>query len=387
MPKVLLVDDEPSIRLTMGEFLKRAGYSVLTAADYDSAVVHRVEDLDVAVIDINLPGKSGIQLLQKIRDAQIYVPVIMITGEPNLSVIPEIVRAGAYDFIAKPIVKDVLLNAVGRAAEKKRLTDEKRRLEEELKRYSEELEMRVDERTAELIETHKRLVTQERVAALGRAAAQVAHEVKNPLAGLLLYSMHLKSKAANFSESEAYLVDKIVETINHLNSRVEQILGFARPVNLTLQPGNFNQIINDILELLRPQLTANKVEVRLSLGQQAAYSMMDEASMRGALMNLILNAIEAMRGGGMLSITVEQIDETIRIEIADTGPGIGEEEAKKIFEPFYTTKEQGLGLGMPYSKKIIDQHRGIISLSSKSGEGTRISIALPAGQNEGDDAS
>ena len=387
MPKVLLVDDEPSIRLTMGEFLKRAGYSVLTAADYDSAVVHNAEDLDVAVIDINLPGKNGIQLLQKLYGAEVYVPVIMITGEPNLSVIPEIVRAGAYDFIAKPIVKDVLLNAVGRAAEKKRLTDEKRRLEQEIKRYAEELEMRVDERTAELIETHKRLVTQERIAALGRAAAQVAHEVKNPLAGLLLYSLHLKSKASNFSESEAYLVDKIVETINHLNSRVEQILGFARPVSLTLHSGNLNQIINDILELLRPQLTANKVEVRLSLGQQAAYAMLDEASIRGALMNLILNAIEAMPEGGTLSIAIDQTDETLRIEIADTGPGIGDEEAKKIFEPFYTTKEQGLGLGMPYARKIIEQHGGTISLSSQPEKGTTITVALPAGQKDGDDAT
>ena len=386
MPKVLLVDDEPSIRLTMGEFLKRAGYSVLTAADYDSAVVHKAEDLDVAVIDINLPGKNGIQLLQKLYAAEVYVPVIMITGEPNLSVIPEIVRSGAYDFIAKPIVKDVLLNAVGRAAEKKRLTDEKRRLEQEIKRYAEELEMRVDERTAELIETHKRLVTQERIAALGRAAAQVAHEVKNPLAGLLLYSLHLKSKATNFSESEAYLVDKIVETINHLISRVEQILGFARPISLTLRSGNLNQIINDILELLRPQLTANKVEVRLSI-DQPTYAMLDEASMRGALMNLVLNAIEAMPQGGTLSIAIDQTDETLRIEIADTGPGIGDEEAKKIFEPFYTTKEQGLGLGMPYAKKIIDQHGGTISLSSQPGEGTTISVALPAGQKEGDDAS
>ena len=386
MPKVLLVDDEPSIRLTMGEFMKRAGYSVLSAADYDSAVAHEAEDLDVAVIDINLGGKSGIQLLQKLCSAEVYIPVIMITGEPNLSVIPEIVRSGAYDFIAKPIVKDVLLNAVGRAAEKKRLTDEKRRLEQEIKRYAEELEMRVDERTAELIETHKRLVTQERIAALGRAAAQVAHEVKNPLAGLLLYSLHLKSKAANFSESETYLVDKIVETINHLNSRVEQILGFARPVNLMLRSGNLNQIINDILELLRPQLTANKVEVRLSMGE-AAYAMLDEASMHGALMNLILNAIEAMSKGGTLSIAIDQTDETLRIEIADTGPGIGEEEAKKIFEPFYTTKEQGLGLGMPYSRKIIDQHGGTISLNSQPGEGTTISIVLPAAQKEDADAS
>src|SRR6185436_20756448 len=158
MPNVLLVDDEASLRLTMGEFLRRAGYSVLLEPDYDRAVRHRVEDLDVAVIDINLPGKSGIQLLRELTGSDVYVPVIMITGEPNLTVLPEIVRAGAYDFIAKPIVKEVLLNAVARAAEKKRLTDEKRRLEEEIKRYAEELEMRVDERTAELVETHKQLV-------------------------------------------------------------------------------------------------------------------------------------------------------------------------------------------------------------------------------------
>ena len=380
MPKVLLVDDEPSIRLTMGEFLKRAGYSVLTAADYNGAVVHNPEDLDVAVIDINLPGKSGIQLLQTIRDAEIYVPVIMITGEPNLSVIPEIVRAGAYDFIAKPIVKDVLLNAVGRAAEKKRLTDEKRRLEEEIKRHTEELELRVAERTAELVETHKRLVTQERIAALGRAAAQVAHEVKNPLAGLLLYSLHLKSKATNFSESEISLVDKIVETINHLNSRVEQILGFARPINLTLRPGNLNEMVNDVLELLRPQLNANKVEVRLSLDHDAAEGMFDDASMRGALMNIMLNAIEAMPDGGTLSIANDRTYDLLRLDIVDTGRGIEREHAKKIFEPFYTTKTNGLGLGMPYAKKIIDQHGGTISLEGRPGEGTTISIALPAVQ-------
>lgn len=377
MPSVLLVDDEPSIRLTMGEFLKRAGYNVLTAADYNSAEALFSENFDVAVIDVNLPGRSGIQLLQKLFNAAVYVPVIMITGEPNLSVIPEIVRAGAYDFIAKPIVKDVLLNAVGRAAEKKRLTDEKRRLELEIKRYAEELEARVDERTAELIETHKRLVTQERIAALGRAAAQVAHEVKNPLAGLLLYSLHLKGKATNFSESEIYLVDKIVETINHLNSRVEQILGFARPVSLALRSVNLNDMVNDVLELLRPQLTANNVEVHLATDHQAANGMFDESSMRGALMNLILNAIEAMPNGGSLSVTIGRSDNELRLKIKDSGRGIGEEEAKKIFEPFYTTKTQGLGLGMPYAKKVIEQHAGTISFNSKLGEGTTVAISMP----------
>jgi signal transduction histidine kinase len=386
MPNVLLVDDEPSIRLTMGEFLKRAGYSVLIAADFDSAAMLQAEDLDAAVIDINLPGKNGIQLLQKLSSGETYVPVIMITGEPNLSVIPEIVRAGAYDFIAKPITKDVLLNVVGRAAEKKRLTDEKRRLEEQIKRHTEELETRVAERTAELVETHKRLVAQERIAALGRAAAQVAHEVKNPLAGLLLYAHHLKSKATNFSESEVYLVDKIVDTINHLNSRVEQILGFARPVNLNVRSENLNDIINDVLELLRPQLAANKVEVRLSIDHDAKV-MADQSSVRGALMNLMLNAIEAMPQGGTLSIAAGETGNTLRLEITDTGRGIAEEEAKKIFEPFYTTKAQGLGLGMSYAKRIIEQHGGTIALSSRPGEGTTLSIALPAAQKEATHAS
>jgi signal transduction histidine kinase len=386
MPNVLLVDDEPSIRLTMGEFLKRAGYSVLIAADFDSAAMLQAEDLDAAVIDINLPGKNGIQLLQKLSSGETYVPVIMITGEPNLSVIPEIVRAGAYDFIAKPITKDVLLNVVGRAAEKKRLTDEKRRLEEQIKRHTEELETRVAKRTAELVETHKRLVAQERIAALGRAAAQVAHEVKNPLAGLLLYAHHLKSKATNFAESEVYLVDKIVDTINHLNSRVEQILGFARPVNLNVRSENLNDIINDVLELLRPQLAANKVEVRLSIDHDAKV-MADQSSVRGALMNLMLNAIEAMPQGGTLSIAAGETGNTLRLEITDTGRGIAEEEAKKIFEPFYTTKAQGLGLGMPYAKRIIEQHGGTIALNSRPGEGTTLSIALPAAQKEATHAS
>jgi signal transduction histidine kinase len=380
MPKVLLVDDEPSIRLTMGEFLKRAGYSVVTAADYESAAVHDADDLDVAVIDINLPGKSGIQLLQKLTATDVYLPVIMITGEPNLSVLPEIVRAGAYDFIAKPIVKDVLLNAVGRAAEKKRLTDEKRQLEEEIKRYAEELELRVAERTAELVETHQRLVTQERIAALGRAAAQVAHEVKNPLAGLLLYSLHLKSKATNLSENETYIIDKIVDTINHLNNRVQQILAFARVVSLTLSPGDLNEIVADVLDLLQPQLTANKVEVRLSPAPEPADVMLDQSSLRGALMNLMLNAIEAMPQGGTLSVIVDRTANTIRVEITDTGRGIAEEDANKIFEPFYTTKAQGLGLGMPYARKIIEQHGGTISLSSRPGEGTTIHIDLPTAE-------
>ena len=233
----------------------------------------------------------------------------------------------------------------------------------------------------------KQLEAQERIAGLGRAAAQVAHEVKNPLAGLLLYALHLKSKASKFAESEANLVDKIVNTINHLNSRVEQILGFARPMSLTLSLGDLNETVTDILELLRPQLRANQVEVLLSTGDHPAYAMLDESSIRGALMNLMLNAVEAMPDGGILSVGINQTNEKLQLKITDTGRGISEEQAKRIFEPFFTTKEKGLGLGMPYAKKIIEQHGGTMSLDSKLAEGTTISIVLPAVKKEADNAA
>ena len=115
--------------------------------------------------------------------------------------------------------------------------------------------------------------------------------------------------------------------------------------------------------------------------------MLDQTSLRGALMNLMLNSIDAMKDGGTLSVSIQQTGESLRLEIVDTGHGISDEEAKKIFEPFYTTKEQGLGLGMPYAKKIIEQHGGTISLNSRPGEGTTISIVLPAAQNEAAHAS
>jgi signal transduction histidine kinase len=147
------------------------------------------------------------------------------------------------------------------------------------------------------------------------------------------------------------------------------------------------QTVIDVLELLRPQLTANNVEVRLSLGQQPASVMLDESSLRGALMNLMLNAIAVMPEGGTLSLTLTHLNEVLRLEITDTGPGIAEEEVTKVFEPFYTTKENGLGLGMPYARKIIEQHGGTISLNSRLGEGTTIHIDLPAALKEGVDAS
>jgi two-component system, NtrC family, sensor histidine kinase HydH len=378
MPRVLLVDDEPSLRLTLTEFLKRAGYDVVPTADVESALLVGSAGLDVAVIDINLSGRSGIELLKELNSREPYVPVIMITGELNFSIIPEIVRAGAYDFLTKPLVKEVLLKAVGRATEKKLLSDEKRRLEEEIKQRATDLEVRVAERTAELLEAHNRLAHNERVAALGRVAAQVAHEVRNPLYGLLLYSTHLKDDlAGQLTDNQVELFDSLIDTINQLTSTTEQILDFARPVKLTLKRVELNSVVSAVLKLLHPQISTNGIEVEFDQDNSNSTGMLDEASIRAALLNLFLNAVEAMPAGGILRIASGTAEETLRLVISDTGSGMTEEQVSRIFEPFNSEKSGGLGLGMPYAKKIIQEHCGKIAVESRPGAGTRVWIDLP----------
>jgi two-component system, sporulation sensor kinase A len=509
MQRVLLVDDEPNIRWTMAEFLKREGYEVFTASDFADALnVFGENEIDVAVIDIVLPRKSGIHLLEELHNRNPDLPIIMMTGEPNLSHLPDIVRAGAYDFLTKPVTKEVLLKAVERAFEKKRLQDEKSRLEKEIAQHAGQLEVAIAERTAELVEARnflktvldssteyaiivtdpegriilfnsgaelmfqyeaKRVLGQsawelicdeeqvdlqnplcleasteeknvvqeleiklkradrsrfiaslatttvetakghwlgrlaiikdltieqqqaeelrqmqqqlahnEKIAALGRMAAQVAHEVRNPLAGLRLYALHLKSKVADkLSENEMSLVEKILKNIDHLADTTEQILNVARPLNLTFQSKRIEPIVRDCLQLVESQRKASNVEIELDLATPETTVKIDEASLRSALVNLLLNSIQAMPVGGVLTISSRKCDQYLLLTIKDTGCGMTIEQTEKVFEPFYTTKSTGLGLGMPFAKRVIEQHHGSIRVMSRPGDGTEVEIKLP----------
>jgi PAS domain S-box-containing protein len=510
--RVLIIDDEPSIRLTLAAFLRREGFETLVAADAAQGSALFEAGVEVAVVDINLPGRSGIELLREFSERDASVPVIVITGEPNVSQLPEIVRAGAYDFLPKPVLKESIVRAVARAAEKKRLGDEKRRLEEDVRRHAEELEQRVAERTSDLAAAHSflnlvldssteyaivaldlgyhitlfnrgaellfgyeaaeavgrrprelfldverygknvlqeclkeadrgglyesemvlhrrdvsdefpasvavtpivgeagvlghlcvirdltaerraeeslrqmqaRLAHQEKIAALGRVAAQVAHEVRNPLTGLQLYAMHMKTKLADrMSEAELELADRIVETINHLSKTVEQIVNFARPLSLERREVDLNRVVTDLLQLLEPQLACAHVERDVELSAEQMRAPLDESAMRSALTNLIINAVQAMTGGGRLSVrTSRDGGGDLLVEIKDTGVGMTSDQIRQVFEAFYTTKAKGLGLGMPYAKKIIEEHGGEIGVESRPGEGTLVTVRLPAGRS------
>lgn len=239
----------------------------------------------------------------------------------------------------------------------------------------------VNHQQRRLVDAQERLAHNEKVAILGRVAAQVAHEVRNPLSGLLLYSLHLKSKVADeLTADKVELIDKIIATINHLTSTTEQILDFDRPVRLMPRWVDLNRLITDVIQLLKPQISANRIEVRLDLCNPHLMGMLDEASTSAALLNLVLNAIQAMPDGGRLTITSGSEGGLIWLVVSDSGSGIARERLKQIFEPFHTTKSRGLGLGISYAQKMIEQHGGTILIESQLGEGTDVRIELPRGE-------
>jgi two-component system, NtrC family, sensor histidine kinase HydH len=237
----------------------------------------------------------------------------------------------------------------------------------------------VDHKQRRLAAAHEQLAHSEKIATLGRVAAQVAHEVRNPLAGLLLYSVHLKGKLnGKLPDADAQLIDKVIETINHLTATTEQILNYARPVTLAPKQVDLNEVAKDAVELLSTEVSAHDIETRFDLNNAPVTGMLDEASIRAATLNLMLNAVQAMSTGGRLTISTGRDNGNLWMTIRDTGPGMTPEQIKQIFEPFNTTKSRGLGLGMPYAQKVIQQHGGQIVVESRPGNGTQVKIELPA---------
>ena len=237
----------------------------------------------------------------------------------------------------------------------------------------------VNHKQRRLMVANEQLAHSEKIATLGRVAAQVAHEVRNPLAGLLLYSEHLKGKLeGKVSTSDVQLVDKIIETINHLAATTEQILNYARPVTLALKKVDLNDVARDVIQLLSTEISSHNIETVLEFDRSPVSGMLDEASIRAATLNLVLNAVQAMSSGGRLTISTGRNGRKICMTIKDTGAGMSPERIKQIFEPFNTTKSRGLGLGMPYAQKIIQQHGGRIEVESQLGKGTQVKIVIPS---------
>jgi signal transduction histidine kinase len=234
-----------------------------------------------------------------------------------------------------------------------------------------------------LQETHLQLVSSEKMASLGKLAAGIAHEINNPLGGILIYSSLMIEDLPEEDPRRGDLV-RIVQEAGRCKEIVKSLLEFARQTEPKMEPTDINRAISDGLFFLVNQALFHNIQIVKKLDSFLPFVRGNASQLKQVFMNIIVNAAEAMHGNGTLTITTFRAREqkTVFVEFADTGEGIPQENLTRIFDPFFTTKEvgKGTGLGLATSYGIIEDHGGKISVKSQVEKGTTFTIELPIHQ-------
>jgi len=205
----------------------------------------------------------------------------------------------------------------------------------------------------------------------------MAHEIRNPLTSIKGYAQFIKMELGEGSPLSED-VDIIINEVDRLNGILDRFLTFARPTQPKLEKCSINDIIKDVVKLLGSDKLPQNIKLETDL-QDVPESDLDYEQMEQALLNVAINAVQAMKSGGTLSFstTYNPAEKLVEADISDTGPGIPSESLEDIFEPFYTTKPKGTGLGLSITSTIIESHKGFIEVKTVPGEGTQFTIKLP----------
>jgi signal transduction histidine kinase len=225
---------------------------------------------------------------------------------------------------------------------------------------------------AKMGEMERRVHQAERLSALGRLAAGVAHEIRNPLNAISMASQRLQR------DNLQQLTGVIRDEIRRLNKIIEEFLSLSRSRKLKFKQQNLTDLLHQIVLLMGEEADSKGITIQMDRHNTPFRVSMDSDKLKQALLNIIKNGIESISGSGSIHISLSPVDkEWINIRITDTGTGLNSTEIKHIFDPDYTTKEKGLGLGLPLAHEIIRGHGGVIEVSSRRGEGTTFQVTLP----------
>jgi len=233
------------------------------------------------------------------------------------------------------------------------------------------------EKRKELEATYKELAKQERMAEIGNFSMMIAHELKNPL-GIIKGAIDIIAKEGVKAEVSRTMMGYIQDEVKRLNRLVEDFLSFARPNPAHKSFVDINHVVNKIVNLIPlPEFKEKEITLTVQLAEDIAEVNVDEHQMYQAIVNIFNNAIQAIPHQGEITVKTESAPSGILITIMDTGVGISDEEKEKVFEPFFTKKQSGTGLGLAVVRKIIDNHKGKITITAREGGGTIFSVGLP----------
>jgi signal transduction histidine kinase len=367
--RLLLVDDEADFRRTLAKRLQKRGLAARQAGDGEACLAlladHR---MDVVVMDVKMPGMSGIEALHNIKKKHPETEVILLTGHAATQDGVEGIKSGAFDYLTKPVEFDHLLGKIVQAYEK--ILGEKQK----------------KEAAAYKVRIEQQMIATERLAALGTLAAGVAHEINNPLAIIneaagYLSSLLKKQELADMPRKAVFekALHKIENSVKRARTITHQLLGNVRKTESLLAEVDVGQLVVETIQLIRKEAQDKDISVAMQVADGLKPIWADPNQIRQVLINLLSNAIHATSQGGRISIQVESTDKGVSIAIIDTGSGIPKENLEKIFEPFFSTKspDKGTGLGLFVTREIVEKFGGAVTADSRVGHGTQFTVQIP----------
>ena len=409
-PTILLIEDELQLRDNLQLLLQSAGYQVTTAANGVEGIQQlREQAFDLVITDLIMPGMDGFQVMDYLQVHSPGTVVVAITGYVSAESAITAVRKGAYDYLAKPLDVDVVYSVVARALEKVRLQKDLQRSlaeiqarEEQLLKAHNELEQRVEERTTALAQANAALLEQmaerqrmedellkaRKIKSVGVLAAGIAHDFNNLLTGILGYVSLAKVVAQTDAKMVAYLTEA-EQACQRATALTQQLLTFAKggaPVRHTVS------LVELLTECVSFVLRGANVRGDIQIAADLWPVDVDAGQINQVIHNVVLNAMQAMPGGGTVQVRAENVmlaagvpfplpeGQYVKITVQDSGCGISKEVLANIFDPYFTTKPEGSGLGLTTAYAIVLKHEGYITIASEVGVGTTVVIYLPASQ-------
>ncbi len=380
--RILIVDDQETNVLLLERMLHGVGYTSVASTQDPRAVcnLHRDNSYDLILLDLKMPGMDGFQVMEDLKEIEIdgYLSVLVITAQPDHKL--RALQAGAKDFVSKPFDRVEVLTRIHNMLEV-------RLMHRKAKSYGKLLEQTVEERTAVLRESEAELRRAQTMNAIGRLAGGVAHDFNNLLT-VILGSCELYNRQVGDGSGSRY-VTRIQEAATLASKLTEGLLTLSRRRAARPENVNVEAALHAFEPLLR-RLAGDGLDLVVELEDAQTWIRVDPGLLDQIVMNLVLNARDAMPGGGAIHVRTARVtgadagleptlEPFVRVEVADSGPGIPAHLIPCIFEPFYTTKpnDQGTGLGLFIVKELVTQAAGSVQVECPPEGGARFRVWLP----------
>jgi len=386
MPRILIVDDEALIRKSLTRVLAGRGFESVTAGDAREALALLERDeVDVALVDVKLPGMDGIELLGRIKANWPQVDVIIITGYASMDTAIKALKSGAYDFLCKPINDDQLIAALHRCLEKRRLETESRRMERALRAS----------------EASFRAIAKEKEVARMKSdfIATASHELRTPLTSIRnAVDVVLNKTAGEINDAQERFLQMARRNIDRMGALVSELLSLSRieagKLPLHCAPLSLGETLENVLGIFGSAAGGKSISLKLGLESGLPEVHADGTRLEQVLVNLLDNAMKYTPHYGAITVTAARAKSGlpeedgsanfVELAVANSGPGIAETHLPHLFDKFYQADaptmpgaDHGTGLGLAICKGLVEAHGGRIWCESKQGEGCTFRFLLP----------